>query len=323
MKNSEVACDYPDEPRIHLRVIASNDHVDRIDLPLDTLNISRQHFCPNDFLWFYLIEPEYILFTYYDFRNEEPSLNEFYDETGVILSYSGEIISKFPIGRGYPLNETITISLLPKGGFMRAYLWPNNTISWMKFSSPIDGIVTKVTEGIFYTPLPQEIFVNYFPFQLLDGGYSCAVITNSSLPQSNAANATRKDIFSTDEVAWTVYAIFLRSDTKEIDQPSIIYQTLKPWDNLGIGPCHVALDGSGYGCFIIPILDTTAPFLYSIRFNTEGAVISFQKLKTPIDSKYSMLGSYNVFGGGYIVIGQSDEQRFGDMYNTSGSKINT
>ncbi|KAG9307548.1 hypothetical protein G9A89_023113 [Geosiphon pyriformis] len=323
MNNSQVACYYPDEPRIHLRVIISDGHVNQIDLPLNTLNISRQHFCPEDFLWFYLIEPQSILFTYYDFRNEEPSLNEFYDETGVILSYSGEILSKFPIGRGYPLNETITISLLPQGGFMRAYLWPNNTISWTTFSSPVNGIVTKLAEGIFYVPRSQEVFVQYYPFLLLDGGYGCAIVTNSSLPQLIPANATRNEIFSTDEVAWTVYAILLRGCTKELNELSILYQTSKSWDNVSIGPCRVALDGSGYGCFITPSLNGSPPFIYSIRFISEGAVISFQKLRAPTETNYTMFDFYNVFAGGYIVIGKIGQQRIGDLYNTSGSKINT
>ncbi|CAG8570125.1 6966_t:CDS:10 [Ambispora gerdemannii] len=335
--NSIMQCELPNEPRIHLRIVLPTGELEKVDI---SLNISRYNFCPNDTLWFYLMEPKKILFAYFDFGDEAPSIKKTYNETGVILSYKGEILSKFHIGEGHPRNETLTMSIREGGGFLRTYIWPNYTITWTKFSLDDQNQIQKIAKGVFYTPQPQDIFVGYFTFVKLDGGYGCAITTNNSvsIPSTNVhindtaitnstlntTTNTTANYYDSDETSWRIFVIFLALDSDRETDLFILYQTSKPWPKLNVGPCRVAYDGTGYGCFLIPYVNDTVPYIYSVRFISEGSVTLINKLRFRDAKDWKLLNFYNVFAGGYIVIGTlSQTKRVGDLYNTSGLVYDT
>ncbi|CAG8580095.1 11422_t:CDS:10, partial [Ambispora gerdemannii] len=322
--NTLDACNYTDEPRIHLRVILSTGEVHKIDLPKNTLNILPPNFCPDDYLYFYLLEPNYIIFTFYNFDDQIPLRSKSYDETGVVLSYTGEIVSTFSLGRGTPLNETITVSLDPKGGFMRTFIWPNGTITWTKFTSPDEQrTIYKLGEGILFAPTPQEIVFRFNAFSLIDGGYGCAIVTNQTIRATNTSIQTRM----LDETTWTAYVTFLWDTVNTPSQLFILYQTSIPWETVKVGTCRRAYDGTGFACFLKFQLTGLLPLIYSVHFLSQGSVTSIRKLRNYNQTNFEIDTFYNVFAGGYVVIGvlyQGDQATLiGNFYNTSGSIIET
>ncbi|CAG8586848.1 1107_t:CDS:10, partial [Ambispora leptoticha] len=245
---------------------------------------------------------------------EIPSPNKTYNETGVILSYEGEILSQFHIGEAFPINETLTMSLREDGGFLRTYIWPNYTVTWTRFSSLNDQYQPiKLGEGVFYIPQPQDIFVMYDVFIKVDGGYGCAILTNSSLP------------ITSKEITWRAYVLFLPFNSNQTTDLFILYESSMPWYRMWIGPCRVSYDGTGYGCFLKPYVNETyLRFIYNIRFISEGSVTLINRLQFRDPSNWNFLDSYSVFAGGYIVVGiQSQTERVGDLYNTTGMVYDT
>ncbi|CAG8490895.1 268_t:CDS:10 [Ambispora leptoticha] len=319
--NSLTACNYTDEPSIHLRIIHPTGEIDKIDLPKNTLNISRTNFCPNDYILFSLLEPNYIIFTFWDFGDQIPLPNATYEETGVILSYTGEVISTFSLGQSYILKEMVTVSLNPAGGFIRTYIWPNNTITWMSFTSPDEhGTVHKLGEGVFYVATPQETGVQFQTFSLLDGGYGTVIVSNNSVSNSptNALNQT----YAT---TWTAYMTFLWDNVNTPSELFIIYQTTIPWSILTSGPCHRAYDGTGFSCFLtFAMSGLPAPLIYSVNFLSGGSLTSIQKLQNYDVTNYAVYSFYDVFAGGHVVIGFTNQTYLlATFYNTTGLPIKT
>ncbi|CAG8529652.1 2653_t:CDS:10 [Ambispora gerdemannii] len=327
-KSNKIACDYPDEPQMHFRVVHPTWKVDKIDLSLKSLNISITNFCPTDYILIYLLEPEAILFTYFDFKTKNPFSTKTYNEIGVIISYAGEILTQFPMGES-TLNRDIAVSGKYNGGFLRVFMWPaNQTIAWTRVSTIIEKREFNVRKGIFYTPKPKESIQSFTIIPKLDGEFGCAITTfnNEALDaiSSNTTNVTTAEaIYYFSLTVWKVYVTFLLVDSDQPTNLFTLYETSTIWRGFSADSCSVQYFDSELVCFLVPIYRDIPFYGFYVRFTSEGAVNSTRAIWFHNITDWKFEAFTASFSGGFRVHGMQNDIAVIDIYNISGEYNNT
>ncbi|CAG8519760.1 9048_t:CDS:2 [Ambispora gerdemannii] len=323
---------------MHLRLVFSNGTVRPLDFDFP---VNKWNYCPTDWIYVFLVEPNLILLNYFNFSDVKPEVNGVYRENGVFVDYWGNIKNTFRLGFGSPYNRRVTIGFGPSSGILRTYQLPNGNIGWKRFTKPDEnGQISDDGEGSFYDKSINETIINYRTFTLLDGGFGCIMVTRYIFQSPlELQDATFPQ--------WNVYVSFLRSSSSIPTKPFIQYQTPIQLIKLEFQRCAIVFDGTGNECFMIASmnhtvfmetqnqtatntsitindngnttsadLNTPLKIYSSIQFRSQGSVTAIQKLNVspPIDSLNPL------FYGGYVTFEVTNKTKAGGvMLNRDGS----
>ncbi|CAG8509288.1 2360_t:CDS:10 [Ambispora gerdemannii] len=340
IKNDSILqCNIPGEPRMHLRLVFSNGTVRPLDFDFP---VNKWNYCPTDWIYALLVEPNLILLNYFDFSDAAPKVNGVYRENGVLVDYWGNIKNNFLLGFG-SYNRKFTIGFSSSSGILRTYQLPNGNIGWNRFTKPDEnGQISDDGEGFFYNKSVNENIIDYRPFSLLDGGFGCTIVTQYiSQSPLELQDATFPQ--------WNVYASFLRPGSSIPTKPFLQYQTPVQLLKLELKRCAVVFDGTGNECLMIASMNRTVSMktqnqtattdgngnntnglgnttladlntplkIYSsIQFRSYCSVIAIQKLNVS-----SQMNSVNpLFYGGYVIYeAVKTDKTGGDMLDRDGN----
>ncbi|CAG8608838.1 2974_t:CDS:10, partial [Ambispora leptoticha] len=345
--NSIEQCNVPGGPSMHLRLVFSNGTVRPLDFEFP---VNKWNYCPTDWIYVLLIDPNLILLNYFNFSDIEPAKDGVYQENGVFVDYWGNIKNTFRLGFGSPYSRRVTAGFIPSDGILRTYLLPNGSIGWNRFTNPDEnGQLSDNGVGLFYNKSKNENITDSRAFNLIDGGFGCVMVVQSM---------TQSMVDLHDSFAqWNVYISFLRSGSSSATQPFIYYQTPLQFTNLDVTRCAIIFDGTGNECLMTTsmnrnisieaqnntttytnitvgnnsnnsstdnttLIDPNKPVITisSIHFGSQGLVTAIQILD--VDSQIRVFDFlYPLFYGGYATSGTVNDTTRGDMLDSFGSSI--
>ncbi|CAG8559720.1 14123_t:CDS:2 [Ambispora leptoticha] len=334
--DSITQCTIPGEPRMHLRLIFSNGTVRPLDFdfPVNTWN-----YCPIDWIFALLVEPNLILLNYYNFSDTQPTVDGVYQENGVFVDYWGNIKNTFRLGFGSPYARRVTVGFIPSDGILRTYQEPNGAIGWNRFTSPDkNGQITDDGGGYFYNNTINEKITDFRAFNLLEGGFGCIIV---SKPTAQSSLELQDASFP----RFIAYISLLKTGRAIPTKLFSLYRTSIPFASLNFMRCAVVFDGTGNECLIITSMNNTSNItsnnstmnsnstainnttladilISSIHFGSQGSITAIQPLDA--DDHLPDMTFISLFYGGYVTMGivnTTTKETGGVMLDSNGNKI--
>ncbi|CAG8636833.1 3436_t:CDS:2 [Dentiscutata erythropus] len=302
------------ESLLSLRIIHQNGSVTEIDVDLGLQYIN---YCFGGDTSVRPIRPyplynEHILVTYTNATDENNVST--YSEWGMIINWSGNVLSSIRFGQSYVNPDTnvwglnkaaIRINIDPKQGFLRlSQITRQANSEWQQYAVDANGQISLLSRDIL-----QEYGNISTSIATTDGGYAIVY-----------ANSTNNINISDDPFMARagMYAIFLARNQPNTGIPYALYQSSLPNLNTTVVRCSVDYTGIGHICTLTIARATTnftnanatdslitplfSPFYIKVRFLSSGSVISLstiQKLNPdPNIIEYSV---DSLVYGGYVL----------------------
>ncbi|CAG8498268.1 hypothetical protein C2G38_2254183 [Gigaspora rosea] len=281
------------ESLLSLRIIHQNGSVTELDVDL---GFQYLNYCFDTVaqrpIRFYPLYNELILVTYTN-ATDEADYSTYY-EWGVIINWSGDVLSSIQFGQSYvnpvtnawvPNKAGIRINIDPKRGFLRlAQITRRPESEWRQYAIDANGHISFLSGDII-----GGITEIYTTIATLDGGYAIvfANVSNNSVTNDDDPFAVRAGL----------YSIFLARSQPSTGIPVALYQTSLPNLNTTTVRCSVDFASIGHICtltierknstnftsvsnatnfLVTPFFN---PFYIKIRFLSSGSVISLTTIQ--------------------------------------------